>query len=196
MPDHTDFEGKDVKGAAVIYLGANGPKTVDAQAYRRMLAGRSRHITERLHAVASIGPGSARQPQRPRARRVAPDDGPRLHDRATPRPADRPGGHRRRRLLRLRVQQGAVAAMHDLKRRAERPGAPAVVSAERRDADLHHRRRLRGRAHPAHPERRRDCRGHAIRRCGIRMWPSGPTTTTSATPKASRRPTKARRRDG
>lgn len=54
--DHNDFEGKDVRGAAVIYLGTNGPKSVDAAAYRRIIAGRSRHITERLQAVASIGP--------------------------------------------------------------------------------------------------------------------------------------------
>ena len=38
-----DYRGKDVKDAAVVFLGANGPKTVDAGTYRQILTGRSRY---------------------------------------------------------------------------------------------------------------------------------------------------------
>jgi hypothetical protein len=58
---HADFRGKDVKGAAVVWLGQNGPKEVDATMYRRVLSGRNRYATEQLGAAASIGP-AARQP--------------------------------------------------------------------------------------------------------------------------------------
>jgi hypothetical protein len=65
---HSDFTGRDVKGAAVVYLGARGPKTVDYQMYRRILASRSRHVTE-LQASASIGPSPSRnRPEGERAR--------------------------------------------------------------------------------------------------------------------------------
>ena len=55
---HVDFRGKDVKGAAVVWLGANGPKDVDLAVFRRVLSGRSRYATEQLGAAASIGPMS------------------------------------------------------------------------------------------------------------------------------------------
>ena len=42
---HRDFSAKDVKDAAVVWLGASGPKGLDLSAYRRMLAGRSRYAT-------------------------------------------------------------------------------------------------------------------------------------------------------
>jgi Peptidase family M28 len=51
-----DFRGKDVKDAAVIWLGANGPKNLDQSVYRRVLTGRNRYATEQLGAAASIGP--------------------------------------------------------------------------------------------------------------------------------------------
>jgi hypothetical protein len=51
-----DYKGLDVKGAAVIYLGAQGPKGFDAAANRRVLFGRGRYSIENLHAAASIGP--------------------------------------------------------------------------------------------------------------------------------------------
>ena len=38
-----DFNGKDVKGAAVVWLGTNGPKNVDAGTFRRVLGGRNRY---------------------------------------------------------------------------------------------------------------------------------------------------------
>ncbi len=53
-----DFRGKDVKDAAVVWLGANGPKNIDQSVYRRVLTGRNRYATEQLGAAASIGPGS------------------------------------------------------------------------------------------------------------------------------------------
>jgi hypothetical protein len=57
--NHMDFRGRDVKGAAVVWLGANGPKGVDQQLHRRLLTGRTRYVTEQLQAVASIGPQAA-----------------------------------------------------------------------------------------------------------------------------------------
>ncbi len=51
-----DFRGKDVKGAAVVWLGPGGPRTVDAVAYRRLLTGRSRYATDQRQAVASVSP--------------------------------------------------------------------------------------------------------------------------------------------
>jgi peptidase M28-like protein len=55
---HVDFRGKEVKDAAVIWLGENGPKNVDAAVFRRVLGGRNRYATEQLGAAASIGPVS------------------------------------------------------------------------------------------------------------------------------------------
>ncbi len=55
---HVDFRGKDVKGAAVVWLGANGPKDMDRSVFRRVLSGRNRYATEQLGAAASIGPMS------------------------------------------------------------------------------------------------------------------------------------------
>ncbi len=52
---HMDFRGKNVRNAAVVWLGAQGPRGVDAT-YRRLLTGRSRYATEQLGAAASIGP--------------------------------------------------------------------------------------------------------------------------------------------
>jgi hypothetical protein len=47
-----------VKGAAVVWLGAKGPKGLDQPQYRRLVAagGRNRYATDQLMAVASIGP--------------------------------------------------------------------------------------------------------------------------------------------
>src|SRR3954453_2878642 len=53
---HVDFRGKDVKDAAVIWLGENGPKNIDVSVFRRVLGGRNRYATEQLGAAASIGP--------------------------------------------------------------------------------------------------------------------------------------------
>jgi hypothetical protein len=58
--NHVDFQGRDVRDSAVIWLGADGPKTVDSQ-YRRLLNGRTRYATEQLKALATIGPEAARR---------------------------------------------------------------------------------------------------------------------------------------
>jgi hypothetical protein len=55
---HVDLGNKDMKGAAVIWLGADGPKDVDAQKYRLILGQRSRSAVEQNQAAASIGPES------------------------------------------------------------------------------------------------------------------------------------------
>ena len=55
---HFDFRGKDLKGAAVVWLGTNGPKGIDLDQFRRALNGRNRYATEQLGAAASIGPMS------------------------------------------------------------------------------------------------------------------------------------------
>jgi hypothetical protein len=49
--NHADYAGKDVKGAAVVWMGARGPKDLNASA-SRLLAGRSRYATEQLQAAA------------------------------------------------------------------------------------------------------------------------------------------------
>ena len=102
-----DYKGLDVKGAAVIWLGAQGPKGFDATANRRVLFGRARYSIENLHAAATDRSGDfvrrrtrrrtggARLPaagaQRPAARlpRRRPDAAPR---RSSRRPAQ--GGGR------------------------------------------------------------------------------------------------------
>ena len=55
---HSDYRGKDVKDAAVVWLGSSGPKGLDQATYRRLLTGRNRYATEQLGAVASIGPAT------------------------------------------------------------------------------------------------------------------------------------------
>ena len=51
-----DLSGKDLRGAAVVWLGEGGPKTVDAQKYRLLLSQRSRDIVDRVQPAAVIGP--------------------------------------------------------------------------------------------------------------------------------------------
>lgn len=58
--NHLDFHGRNVRDSAVIWLGTDGPKTVDSQ-YRRLLNGRTRYATEQLKALATIGPEAARR---------------------------------------------------------------------------------------------------------------------------------------
>jgi hypothetical protein len=53
---HNDYTAKDVRGKAVVWLGAGGPEAVDARTYRRLLTGRHRYATEQMQAAASIGP--------------------------------------------------------------------------------------------------------------------------------------------
>jgi len=54
LANHNDYVGKEVKGKAVVYLGASGPKGLGPQ-FRRALGGRARYATDQKQAVASIG---------------------------------------------------------------------------------------------------------------------------------------------
>jgi hypothetical protein len=72
---HMDYRGKDVKDAAVVWLGANGPKDVDRGTYRRLLAGRNRYATEQLGAAASIGPVAPGSGPGGRSGRAGAEDG-------------------------------------------------------------------------------------------------------------------------
>lgn len=65
---HRDYEGRDVRGKLVVWLGPTGPEGLDLRQYRRLLAGRHRYATERMGALASIGvevPRVARPGQEP-----------------------------------------------------------------------------------------------------------------------------------
>ena len=53
--NHMDYRGKDVKGEAVVWLGATGAKDVDQNAFRRVLTGRNRYATDTMGAAAAIG---------------------------------------------------------------------------------------------------------------------------------------------
>src|SRR6185436_15188658 len=57
--NYMDYRGKDMKNAVVVWLGANGPKGLDAATYRRVLTGRNRYATEQLGAAAAIGQAGA-----------------------------------------------------------------------------------------------------------------------------------------
>jgi hypothetical protein len=54
--NHFDLRGKDLHGAAVVFVGPNGPKDIDAGTYRRLLNARSRYAIEQAGAAATIGP--------------------------------------------------------------------------------------------------------------------------------------------
>jgi Peptidase family M28 len=54
--NHFDLRGRDLRGAAVVFVGPNGPKEVDASTYRRLLIARSRYAIEQAGAAATIGP--------------------------------------------------------------------------------------------------------------------------------------------
>jgi hypothetical protein len=56
VADHVDYAGKDVKGAAVVWLGLRGPRELNSSSSRNLLAGRNRYATEHLHATAVISP--------------------------------------------------------------------------------------------------------------------------------------------
>src|SRR4051812_13564790 len=71
--NHVDFKGKDVRGAAVIFLGSTGPKSADAQTYRRLLNGRSRYAIDQMRAAATVGPAPTPAANRPARAANAPD---------------------------------------------------------------------------------------------------------------------------
>jgi len=74
--NHMDFRGKDVKGAAVIWLGMNGPKGFDLETYRTLLAYRDRYVTDGLQAAAIVGPERAPTPGRGAAAAAPPQGRP------------------------------------------------------------------------------------------------------------------------
>jgi peptidase M28-like protein len=53
---HMDFAGKDVRGAAVIWLGQRGPREINSSTSRNLLGSRNRYATDHLQAAAVIGP--------------------------------------------------------------------------------------------------------------------------------------------
>ena len=55
LAKHNDYEGRNVKGKTVVFLGSTPPKGMEGTQYRRALGGRSRYATEQEGAVASIG---------------------------------------------------------------------------------------------------------------------------------------------
>ena len=59
---HVDFEGKNVRGAAVVFLGNSTPKSVDATTYRRAIGGRARYATEQLHSLNRTANASLPEP--------------------------------------------------------------------------------------------------------------------------------------
>jgi hypothetical protein len=57
---HMDFAGKDLTGAAVIWLGTRGPRAMNTSSSRGLLTSRNRYATEELHAAAVIAPETGR----------------------------------------------------------------------------------------------------------------------------------------
>ena len=55
LAKHNDYEGRNVKGKTVVFLGSTPPKGMEGTQYRRSLGGRARYATEQEGAVASIG---------------------------------------------------------------------------------------------------------------------------------------------
>jgi hypothetical protein len=51
-----DYARRDVAGKAVVWLGAEGPESLDLEKYRRALFGRNRYALEMAQAAAAIGP--------------------------------------------------------------------------------------------------------------------------------------------
>jgi peptidase M28-like protein len=78
LAKHNDYEGRNVKGKVVVFLGSTPPKGLEGTQYRRALSGRARYATDQESAIASIGVGGnfgrggAGQPQGPRAQGQAP----------------------------------------------------------------------------------------------------------------------------
>jgi hypothetical protein len=56
VADQHDLADPSLQGSAVVWLGETGPKPVDSQKYRLLLAQRSREIVDGVQAAAVIGP--------------------------------------------------------------------------------------------------------------------------------------------
>ena len=70
---YQDLHGVDLSGAAVVWLGAHGPRDIDGKPYQRLLPTRSRRILEEQQAAAVIGDDSGPESARGR-RRAGPGD--------------------------------------------------------------------------------------------------------------------------
>ena len=55
LAKHNDYEGRNVKGKVVVFVGSTPPKGLEGTQYRRALFGRSRYATDQEGAIASIG---------------------------------------------------------------------------------------------------------------------------------------------
>src|SRR5436190_13738582 len=51
LAKHNDYQGRNVKGKTVVFLGSTPPKGVEGAQYRRALGGRARYATEQEGAV-------------------------------------------------------------------------------------------------------------------------------------------------
>ncbi len=60
--NYSDVAGKDYRGAAVIFLGASGPKALDDDLAQRLIGGRGRYLTEQMGAAAAIGQAQSADP--------------------------------------------------------------------------------------------------------------------------------------
>ena len=172
------FAARTCKGAAVVWLGTNGPKNIDPGVFRRVLSGRNRYATEQLGAAASIGPlPSAAGLEGRRGRRGG------RGRRAGRAGAGGPGGGRGAPLptpdfttvQRLDTPAPPNVSANDaffaflfsqapvkydeLKRQASAQERTAVVSRAGRDDHVQRGRGLSDRPHAAHQERRRRRRG-------------------------------------
>jgi hypothetical protein len=49
-----DYRGKDVKDAAVVFLGSSGPKILNSGGYHQILGGRSRYAVDQQGALATL----------------------------------------------------------------------------------------------------------------------------------------------
>ena len=54
--NHRDFDDRDMKGAAVVWLGTRGPREMNGSSVQRLLASRNRYATEHVRAAAVMGP--------------------------------------------------------------------------------------------------------------------------------------------
>lgn len=55
LAKHNDYDGRNVKGKTVVFLGSGPPKGMEGLEHRRALGGRSRYATEQEGAIASVG---------------------------------------------------------------------------------------------------------------------------------------------
>jgi hypothetical protein len=107
-----DYARRDLKGKAVVWLGARGPGSLDPEKYRRALFNRSRYPLEMAQAVASVGP-------------VVPPRGDSGPNAGPGQPAARGGGGERG-----QAQGAGPRADFTTVQRLDRPVAPAISGSD------------------------------------------------------------------